>query len=244
MKAYRERIYRRYFSSSYAEDNPLRGTAYEARLTTLRDHLLRWMPAHRDSRIVDVGCGIGYAVDMLVRQGYRQVEGIDVSEEQVAVARARGLPVQRADAFEFLAPRREQFDAILALDVIEHFDRDELLRFLDLVAAALKPGGRLIVKTPNANAATAARALFRDLTHELIFTEHSLRTAFAVAGLRTLAVVGERVRPATVAGVIRWMLGSATRLAWRLFLVGELGREALWIPVEFNLIGVAEKPER
>ncbi|MDQ7842946.1 MAG: methyltransferase domain-containing protein [Armatimonadota bacterium] len=244
MKAYRERIYRRYFSSSYGEDNPLHGAAYEARLTALRDHLLRWIPAHRDSRIVDLGCGIGYAVDMLARQGYRQVEGIDVSEEQVALAQARGLPVRKADAFDFLAPRREQFDAILALDVIEHFDRDELLRFLDLVAAALKPGGRVIVKTPNANAPTAARARFRDLTHELIFTEHSLRTGFAVAGLRTLSVFGERIRPATTAGLIRWLLGSVTRLAWRLLLIGELGREALRIPVEFNLIAVAEKPDR
>jgi len=244
MRAYRARVYPRYFSTAYGGDNPVGGPEREQRLRTLEDQLLRWLPADRDARIVDLGCGIGYAVEMLLRRGYRYVQGIDLSEEQVSVARARGLPVTQSDVFDYLRPYREHFDAVLALDVIEHLDRDELVRFLDLVAAALKPRGRLVVKTPNANAPTAARARFRDLTHELIFTEHSLEMAFAAAGLWPLAILAEQIRPASMAGLGRWVLGGITRFLWRLLLVGELGREALRIPVTFNLIGVAEKPPR
>jgi len=242
MRGYRTRLYQRYFTASYGLDNPADEFGRQRRLDTLKDLLLRWLPAERSARIVDLGCGTGYAVEMLIRNGYTHVEGVDASQEQVAVAEARGLPVVQEDMFRYLPGRHEQFDAVLALDLIEHLDRDELLEFLELAREALRPGGRLIVRTPNANAPTALRMRFRDLTHEIIFTEHSLRMAFLAAGLRPVVLQGERIGAGTILGFGRWLLGSITRFVWRLFLIGGLGREALRIPVEHNLIGVAERP--
>jgi SAM-dependent methyltransferase len=241
-EALRRRLYRTYYSASYGMANPTDDTGFQRRVLTLRQLLLPWLPRDREARIVDVGCGIGYAVAMLIQAGYSHVEGVDLSDEQVQVALRRGLPVRQADAFAYLAGHRETLDAVLALDFIEHLTRDELMAFLDLVRDALRPGGRLIVKTPNANAPTAARSLFRDLTHEWIFTEHSLHMALAAGGLRPLAIWGERVRPGGVPGALRCALGAVTRTVWRLFLVGELGWEAVGIPLEFNLLAVAEKP--
>lgn len=239
---HRARLYRRYLSALYEESNPIGGSEYHRRLTTLRDLLLPLLPQDRDAQIADLGCGIGSAVEMLIAQGYRNVQGVDASEEQVMAARRRNLPVAHENIFEFLAAHRGVFDVLLALDVIEHLSRGELLEFLDLVVVALRPKGRLIVKTANANAPTASRMRFKDLTHELIFTEQSLRMAFSVTGLRPVAIYGERPRPASIAGLARGVLAAITRRLWRLFLIAELGREGLRIPVEFNLIAIAEKP--
>ena len=51
----------------------------------------------------------------------------------------------RRSVLEWLGDRKLQFDLIVSLDLIEHFQREEALRFLDLCFAALKPDGRLIL---------------------------------------------------------------------------------------------------
>jgi hypothetical protein len=150
--------------------------------------------------------------------------------------------VVEADVFDYLTGVDETLDAIVASDFIEHLDRNELFDFLELASRALRPGGRLVVKTPNASCLFAARSRYLDLTHELVFTEKSLRAAFAASGLRPLVVTGERVRPFTVKGWIRWVPAQAVRLLWKAYLISELSEEGFGIPTEFNLIAVAERP--
>lgn len=239
---YRAKLYPSYFSSSgYERLNPADDAGYKRHGRVLRQILLPHLPSSRDAAILDIACGIGYAVEMLLEEGYRNVHGIDVSAEQVQVASARGLPITEADAFEHLE-EVDDLDAVIAFDFIEHLDKNELLRFLELVAAALKPGGRLIVKTPNASCLFGVRSRYLDLTHELIFTEKSLRAAFTASGLHPSVVTGERIRPFTVKGWIRWLPATAVRLFWKAYLIAELAEEGFGIPTEFNLIGVAERP--
>jgi SAM-dependent methyltransferase len=239
---YRAKLYPSYFSSSgYERRNPSDDAGYETNGRVLRQILLPHLPNSRDAAILDVACGIGYAVEMLLQAGYTNVSGIDVSVEQVRVATGRSLPITEADVFEHLQ-EVEDLDAVIAFDFIEHLDKDELLRFLELVASVLRPQGRLIVKTPNASCLFGARSRYLDLTHELIFTEKSLRAAFTASGLRPLLVTGERIRPFTVKGWIRWLPATIVRTFWKAYLIAELAEEGFGIPTEFNLIGVAELP--
>jgi len=241
-KGYRERVYARYYSTTFSAANPADDDAYRSAARILRQIVLPWLPADRGAAVLDVACGIGFTVAMLRAAGYAAVTGIDLSPEQVAVARGRGLPVLEADAFAHLAERPGAYDAILAFDFIEHLDRDELLRFLDLARAALRPRGRLLVKTPNANSPLAARMRWLDLTHECIFTDRSLRAAFLTCGLTPVAVTGERWRPFTPGGWVRAVVAALLHALWRLYLVADLGAEGRGLPVEFDLIGVAERP--
>lgn len=192
--------------------------------------------------VLDVACGIGYTVEMLLRQGYNNVKGIDISPEQVAVALKRDLPVVEANVLDHLASTPNAYDAIIAFDFVEHLDRNELFRFLDAAGAALRPSGRLIVKTLNASSPFGARTRYSDLTHELSFTEKSLRSAFHVAGLQPVLVTGESYKPFTLKGWIRWLPARAVRAAWKAYLIAELAEEGLSIPTAFNLLGVAERP--
>lgn len=215
--------------------------SYASNARVLRQVLLPHLPEDRSAVILDAACGIGYAVGMLEDSGYSNVHGVDLSREQVEVAQAHGLPVEIGDAFDVLSRRASQFDVVLALDFIEHLERDELLQFLDLVRDALRPGGRIVVKTPNANSLIGLRARYRDLTHELVFTEQSLRQALLTCGLRPVTITGERYRPFTVKGWIRWLPAWIGRLAWKAYLIAELSEEGFGIPTEYNLLAVAER---
>ena len=69
-------------------------------------------------------------------------------------------------AFGFLEDKVKSFDVIIFNDVIEHLTKDEIVTILDLMNAALKDGGCIIIKTPNmANPFTAAPWLFQLVTN-------------------------------------------------------------------------------
>jgi len=102
-------------------------------------------------RLLDVGCGGGLIAEPLTRLG-AQVTAIDASATNIGVARSHGsesgLDVDyRHAAAETLVAQGEQFDAVLALEVVEHVaDLDE---FAAACAALVRPGGALIFATLN-----------------------------------------------------------------------------------------------
>ncbi len=239
---YRARIYERYFSTSYSVVNRPTDADYDHHARALASVLGPFLPASRDAAIVDVACGTGYAVHMLLRAGYARSYGVDISREQAEVATARGLPVRHGDTFEHLEGKCQAFDSILALDFIEHLTKDEILKFFDLARVALRPGGTLIMKTPNASSLIGPRARYRDLTHELLFTEMSLREGLMTCDLELTVCVGESIRPFTAPGWVRWAIAGAGRALWKAYLIAELGREGVQIPTSYNLIAVARRP--
>ncbi|HZS82655.1 MAG TPA: bifunctional 2-polyprenyl-6-hydroxyphenol methylase/3-demethylubiquinol 3-O-methyltransferase UbiG [Stellaceae bacterium] len=105
-------------------------------------------------RLLDIGCGGGLVAEPMARLGFA-VTGIDAAAETVMTARAHaeaaGLAIDyRAVAVEALAAAGEPFDAVLALEIIEHVA--DLGAFCAAAAAVLKPGGMLIAATLNRTA--------------------------------------------------------------------------------------------
>lgn len=138
------------------------------RLTFIRAELCRHF--HRDERamrpfhglkLLDIGCGGGLVAEPMARLGFA-VTAIDASEETIAVARnhaeASGLLIDyRVVGAESLAAVGALFDAVLALEVIEHVaDRDA---FLAAVGALVRPGGAFIGATINRTARAFALAI-------------------------------------------------------------------------------------
>jgi 2-polyprenyl-6-hydroxyphenyl methylase/3-demethylubiquinone-9 3-methyltransferase len=102
-------------------------------------------------RVLDVGCGGGLISEPVARLG-AAVTGIDAADRNIAVAAAHaresGLSIDyRAATVEDLAKAGERFDAVLALEIIEHVADVEL--FLDACGTVLKPGGILVLSTLN-----------------------------------------------------------------------------------------------
>ena len=102
-------------------------------------------------RVLDVGCGGGLVAEPLARLGAK-VTGIDASLETTRVAALHaelgGLAIDyRATSVDDLSLTGEQFDAVLALEIVEHVADLEL--FLRICGTLVSPGGVLILSTLN-----------------------------------------------------------------------------------------------
>ena len=112
-------------------------------------------------RLLDVGCGGGLMAEPLCRLG-AAVVAIDAAEPNVRAARhhasAQGLAIDyRHATAEALAAGGARFDAVLALEIVEHVA--DLDSFAAACAGLVEPGGSLFVATLNRTLAAYALAI-------------------------------------------------------------------------------------
>lgn len=207
------------------------------------------LPPDRSAQVVDIGCGMGFALLALKEMGYVNVQGLEIDPTQAEHAAKNGVTVHLLDdSSAFLKDRPESFDLALCLDVLEHVSIDDQQSFLQSVYGSLMPGGRLIATVPNANSALAGRWRYIDWTHVTSFTESSLEFLLRNAGFDAVLVTGADVKQfyrsqvwskvAKTSGVARLV----SRCLRRIDLIGELGwEEGLKIPLNVNILAVAKK---
>jgi 2-polyprenyl-3-methyl-5-hydroxy-6-metoxy-1,4-benzoquinol methylase len=172
-----ERLYGSY-ASTHAGTSNAASTA-----VIFRRQIRPYLPADASGRrVIDIGCGQGELVRLLDSDGF-DAHGIDISAEQVELARSRGMhQVQLGDFHDFLDSTAERWDAVIATDVLEHLDKSEALRTFDSVLRSLRPGGVFVARVPNAVSPTGGHIMFSDITHRTWFTQRSIRQLAAVAG--------------------------------------------------------------
>lgn len=101
-------------------------------------------PQDGRQRLLDIGCGTGAMLDMLSPFG--SVVGADFAPQALEFCRTRGdYPLARADV-RCLPFAEASFDAVTAMDVIEHIDDDKAAT--TEIFRVLRPGGRLFVTVP------------------------------------------------------------------------------------------------
>jgi SAM-dependent methyltransferase len=118
------------------------------------------------SRVVDVGSGRGEWL-VLLRESGVPASGVDANPEFVDTARARGLDAVHGDAAAHLRNLpAESVDMVTAFHVIEHLDVETVLELVAAARHALRPGGCLLLETPNpSNLRMAACDFYNDPTH-------------------------------------------------------------------------------
>jgi len=96
--------------------------------------------------VLDVGCGTGSNLRLLVELGFGDVTGLDRSEDAIRWCREKQLPpVERGDLCALPFPE-DHFDLVLATDVLEHIDEPDA--GVAELRRVLRPGGTLIVTVP------------------------------------------------------------------------------------------------
>ena len=169
--------------------------------------------------IADIGCGGGLLCEPMARLG-ATVTGLDPVPESIEAARihalAQGLDIDyRADRAETLREEGTRFDAVLALEVVEHVP--DVPEFAKIAASLVRPGGLMLLSTINrtlksyALAIVGAEYLLRWLpvgTHrwDRFVTPDELTSACKGAGLEETGRKGMVFNP--IAGT--WSLSRDT----------------------------------
>ena len=101
-----------------------------------------------DARILDVGCGDGFHLNLLKKYGTKSwtLEGIDIDRRAAEMAEKSGLKVHTGSVEELDLPENA-FDLAFMIQTIEHVEKPE--KVLSAVRKILKPNGKLVVVTDN-----------------------------------------------------------------------------------------------
>ena len=166
-------------------------------------------------RLLDVGCGPGILMEEARRRGWA-ADGIDLSQDLAAVASTRnpGSGVMAGDITE-QGLDGAGYDAIIALDVLEHVVSPS--KMMKVCHEALRPGGLILLQTPNTHSYRfrASRGKWDMLLpdqHLTLFSPHGLEGLlaahkFSILEMRTVSGTGrERGLARMVNGVKEFLL--------------------------------------
>jgi 2-polyprenyl-3-methyl-5-hydroxy-6-metoxy-1,4-benzoquinol methylase len=185
-----------YYDDAYAAlDYFDREAATRRALTLVRDAITEAIGGAPMS-LLDVGCGPGVFLSLAREAGF-DVTGVELEPTLADKARARGIEVLTGDVVSIPMGER-RFDVITLLDLIEHVP--EPVALLERCRQLLKPGGHVVVYTPNHDAlivrvAAAMRrftlgrvagpiAAIFDGVHIVFFDRTSLTATMVRAGLQ------------------------------------------------------------
>ena len=188
--------------------------------------------------VCEVGCSAGRFLHELERKGYL-VKGLEPNRKGVALASSRfGIELHRGFLAEPLPEGfRGAFSAVCAFEVIEHVH--EPLAFARACASLLKPGGQLVLSTPNFRLFDSLGSRHSDLNmqeHIQYFTRATLSALLTRAGFETIEArtegrqaLGERLHARFAPAVFRTSLWQSLRglpliRAIKTSAIGILGR--------------------
>ncbi len=167
----------------------------------------------KSARILELGCGHGRILNYLHQKGFVNVRGIDIADEQVALAEQEGLNAERADAFEYLSPLRASLDCIIAIDFVEHFTTEELVRLCTMMHSALKPDGMILLQTVNGEGLFPRQIIYGDLTHRTVLTPGSMVQLLRSTGF-------SKIHFADCAPISRGIVGRIRKTLWEIVKLG------------------------
>jgi len=148
-----------------AFEDRCRGSSEDLRESQKR-YLTLFPPPEGSGQIIDIGCGRGEMLELLIGAGY-DVQGVDTDPGMVDVCRSKGLPVVQDDGIHFLEQTDDEtLRGIFCAQVVEHLLTSELERLIKLAYRKLLTGGVLVVETINPRSLYAlGNHFFADTSH-------------------------------------------------------------------------------
>lgn len=241
---WKQRIYDSYMSYGFHDSHRMK-KEFELHSKYFKKNYFRFMPSDKNCRILELGCGMGQFFYFCKENGFLNYEGIDASRENINFIKTNfgeDSRVEVADILRFLTSENVGgYDVVVFNDVIEHLTKPEIFDVLDGVNKLLNDNGVFMIKTPNmANPYVNTAGRYIDFTHEIGFTEKSMRQVLRASGYHDIEIVGTDIYVFNpVISVIAKVISKIINIF--LFLFSALyGRTSLKI-FEKDILAVAKK---
>lgn len=139
--------------------------------------------ADRTAPALEIGAGEGHFLQYLKDLGFTRAYGVDLSAPMVENAQAIGIDVRLENGIDHLAALPDhQFGLIVAIDVVEHLGKAEIIALFHHAFRTLFPGGVLIIKTVNGQGLFNGQIMYGDITHTTMLNPGSLGQLLAMSG--------------------------------------------------------------
>ena len=143
----------------------------------------------RGLTVLDAGCGEGYGAAMIAAGGAARVLGLELDQTVVAHARAMYDDVEFVEADLHDLPLEDDVvDLAVSFQVIEHLHH--VPSFLEELCRVVRPGGAVLISTPNRLTFTPDRDAPLNPFHVREFSADELRAELERAGLHVSALLG------------------------------------------------------
>ncbi|MBN2532435.1 MAG: class I SAM-dependent methyltransferase [Spirochaetales bacterium] len=245
---YRSRCYDAFVSTKWQDSHKSTKKAYDFYSLILKKRMKHILPDSRGIRIIDLACGAGHFLYFLQHEGYKDTQGIDLSDEMLKLSSKMGIKnLKKADIFKFLPDNKNQFDLIIANDIIEHLTKDEVILLLDLIYQSLKPGGMVLISTINAMSLFGYGTIQNEFTHVTGFTPMSLTQVLKICHFSNIKTMGEGPVEQDMRSKIRSVLWKMIKLFLRFFITIERGTgRGIWknqLIFDTRFFSIAKKVE-
>ena len=160
------------------------------RLTAYRPFVSPLLDIYHPAAAIDLGCGRGEWLELLSAWGFT-AKGVDLDVGMLSAAQELGFEVAHGDAIAHLTGQASDSTAIVsAFHLVEHLPFDDLRKLIGEALRVLKPGGLLIMETPNPeNIVVATRNFYLDPTHQKPIPSDLLAFAAEHAGFYRVKTV-------------------------------------------------------
>lgn len=211
----------------------------DPRVLLAADEYSSLLPGDKKSAILDIGFGGGWFLGACLKLDYTNLFGADFGIENkgyVADWRKGAITLYEIenDIGTFLGQHPEQYDFIHMSHVIEHIPKYSLLWSADALYQALKPGGILLLRTPNMEGPTPNSSLYVTLAHEYGFCGSNLESLLDICCFDNIqfhdAALSHPTVRQRVGACLRWPWLKENRVRHRLFGVnvgGQFGTELI-----------------
>ena len=244
MKNYRNKIYKYYSTNSGKPLAPKTVESFKHQEPFLQKTIDNYFPKDKNIKILEIGCGYGVFGYFIQNNGYTNYIGIDGSQSQVNEAKRLNINnIILGDLTEYLKGIKDNsLDLLIAIDIIEHFKKEELSDLIDDFYRVLKQNGTIISHQPNAESPFGNSIRYGDFTHELAFTRSSISQIFLSSGFNYVKSYEDKPIGHGLKSLIRLFLWQLIiRPIYKFLLIVESGSVDKEIILSKNFLSIIKK---